>query len=264
MGAVDLRDPGPARPLLVRRVQDHLVLRGRHRGHPPPVPSLLAAGGKQDRHGRCRGLGHLPRCRPVDREPGPHDFVRAALPHRPWSTHGRLRGHLQRAPADPLRGHFRIRYLTLRVDRQGCRNDLHRQLREQCGCEPLGRTASRPTVISGWHWRLSSSFFAMWAANIASRGLPIPIVCCILVMPALSVAEASIFTTLLTHCLAAGILVCLVAPRTGWIDERSRSREADPRAPLSHSSSELPALGGPHYCRSRPAFISTSMAVRGG
>jgi hypothetical protein len=71
----------------------------------------------------------------------------------------------------------------------------------------------------------------LWVIDDAARGLPLGFVAPILLMPVLALADSGILTSLLTHGFLAVVLVCLVAPRTGW--------HGRPGGPASMSRTEL-------------------------
>lgn len=75
----------------------------------------------------------------------------------------------------------------------------------------------------------------LWAIDAATWGLPTAVSSLIFLMPTFSLASASVFTTIMTHGLAAGIIVALILPRTGWGRPPSNSR----REELPHRSRHL-------------------------
>jgi hypothetical protein len=56
----------------------------------------------------------------------------------------------------------------------------------------------------------------LWIADDVTRGIPRGVAASLFVMPALSLANAGVFTVMLTHGLMALILLCACMPRTGW------------------------------------------------
>jgi hypothetical protein len=56
----------------------------------------------------------------------------------------------------------------------------------------------------------------LWTIDDAAEGLPLGFVCLSFLMPALALADSGILTTMLTHGFLATVLLCALAPRTGW------------------------------------------------
>jgi hypothetical protein len=56
----------------------------------------------------------------------------------------------------------------------------------------------------------------LWLVDDACRGLGVRVGAQLLVMQALALVDSGLFTVVLTHGLAATVLVCALAPRTGW------------------------------------------------
>jgi hypothetical protein len=85
---------------------------------------------------------------------------------------------------------------------------------------------------------------ALWAIDSAARGMPVAVSALIFAVPGIALANSSVFTTLLTHGMAAGIAVCLFAPRTGWGLKPKPNRAASAaRPPTRHpASSHLSAM----------------------
>jgi hypothetical protein len=77
---------------------------------------------------------------------------------------------------------------------------------------------------------------ALWAVDSASRGMPVAVSALVFTVPAIALANSSVFTTLLTHGLGAGIVLCLFAPRTGWA---RRTPRRDPVRPAMESPRKL-------------------------
>jgi hypothetical protein len=56
----------------------------------------------------------------------------------------------------------------------------------------------------------------LWLLDRAARGLPFTVVSLVLLMPAVALSSASVFTTTLTHGLLAAAVLFALLPRTGW------------------------------------------------
>jgi hypothetical protein len=56
----------------------------------------------------------------------------------------------------------------------------------------------------------------LWAIDDATYGLPLGYACLFFVSPALALTEAAILTGILTHGIFVAIVLCALAPRTGW------------------------------------------------
>jgi len=56
----------------------------------------------------------------------------------------------------------------------------------------------------------------LWAIDDASRGLPRGFSCLLFLLPALTLAESGVLTSILTGGILLGIVFCALAPRTGW------------------------------------------------
>lgn len=63
----------------------------------------------------------------------------------------------------------------------------------------------------------------LWLIDDVTRRIPTAVTSIIFLMPAAALANASVFTTILTHGFAAGMVICAIAPRKGWAT-RSRTR----------------------------------------
>ena len=66
----------------------------------------------------------------------------------------------------------------------------------------------------------------------AARGLPLAVGAMVMVMPSITLSNTSLPTAMLSHGLAIGTLILVLAPRTGWGPPGS-AEEADGEAPAS-------------------------------
>jgi hypothetical protein len=57
----------------------------------------------------------------------------------------------------------------------------------------------------------------LWAIDDATKGLPLGFTCLFLLPLALGLCEAAILTAILTHGVLVAIVLCALAPRTGWL-----------------------------------------------
>jgi hypothetical protein len=73
----------------------------------------------------------------------------------------------------------------------------------------------------------------LWTIDDAAVGLPLGFAAMVFLMPALALADSGILTTMLTHGFLATVLLCAVAPRTGWPGRDSPAPPADPRVPAA-------------------------------
>jgi hypothetical protein len=78
----------------------------------------------------------------------------------------------------------------------------------------------------------------LWAIDDAAKGLPLGFTCMLFTSPALALCESAILTAILTHGIFAAIVLCALAPRTGW--RRTGPVVAkDPKPPaIQHIGSE--------------------------
>ncbi|WP_256855705.1 hypothetical protein [Ornithinimicrobium cryptoxanthini] len=68
----------------------------------------------------------------------------------------------------------------------------------------------------------------LWLANAATRGLPLPAACIVFFSQGIALISSSVFTTALSHGFGFAVLVCALAPVTGWA-RRARASGPDPR-----------------------------------
>lgn len=69
------------------------------------------------------------------------------------------------------------------------------------------------------------------AANSAAEGLPITLAVPIFTVPAIALGNTSVLTTAITHGLVAAIVLCALAPRTGWSSPTDEQAEPEQGAP---------------------------------
>ncbi|GAA1255293.1 hypothetical protein GCM10009609_18220 [Pseudonocardia aurantiaca] len=80
----------------------------------------------------------------------------------------------------------------------------------------------------------------LWTIDDAAEGLPLGFVCLAFMMPALALADSGILTTMLTHGFLATVLLCALAPRTGWPGRDSPEPRADVAVPAGVRESAPP------------------------
>jgi hypothetical protein len=80
----------------------------------------------------------------------------------------------------------------------------------------------------------------LWTIDDAAEGLPVGFVCLAFLMPALALADSGILTTMLTHGFLATVLLCALAPRTGWPRRDSPEPSADVAVPAGARGSARP------------------------
>jgi len=73
----------------------------------------------------------------------------------------------------------------------------------------------------------------LWVIDSAARGMPLRVSAVLFTLPAIALANASSFTALTTHGIAAGIVVCMFAPRTGWGRRSDAEKTSDVMQPAS-------------------------------
>lgn len=56
----------------------------------------------------------------------------------------------------------------------------------------------------------------LWALDVVARGLPLAVVSVVVLMPAIALSGANVFTSLSTHGLFASLLILAILPRVGW------------------------------------------------
>lgn len=72
----------------------------------------------------------------------------------------------------------------------------------------------------GYPGMLAASIVVMgllWTIDDATRGVPAGAASLLFLMPAMTLAEAAVLTSLLTHGYFAAIVLCLLMPRDGWV-----------------------------------------------
>lgn len=57
----------------------------------------------------------------------------------------------------------------------------------------------------------------LWLLDITTARLPVPVVCCILILPAVAFANVSAFTAILTQGVLLAIVISALLPRDGWV-----------------------------------------------
>ncbi len=75
----------------------------------------------------------------------------------------------------------------------------------------------------------------LWLVDDAANELPLPVASIILLMPAVAISSASVFTAILTHGLLAAVLLLAAMPRDGWSRPRHRAKIA-PAARVAQGS----------------------------
>ena len=84
----------------------------------------------------------------------------------------------------------------------------------------------------------------LWAIDDASRGLPRGFSCLLFLLPALTLAESGVLTSILTGGILLAIVFCALAPRTGWSPHPSDPVPGIGRAPARpRRGAERPVVG---------------------
>ena len=96
----------------------------------------------------------------------------------------------------------------------------------------------------------------LWAIDQASDGLSAQVQALMVVMPAIVVASASIFTALLTHGLLALVVALALCPRDGW---EGRSWLGRPRRSGTRRTAQL--RGGMSISTQRSDTLAAGTAV---
>lgn len=92
----------------------------------------------------------------------------------------------------------------------------------------------------------------LWMLDRAGRGLPFKVMALVLLMPAISLSSATVFTTALTHGLLATVLLFALLPRTGWTAlPRSRRRRSGRPDTTQNPADELPGKRIGSYASAR-------------